>query len=109
MASSTQSSAPRPAKPAEGRWSPSSVVYWSRVLLGFATALLIYLLQLKGATLVLSVAVATYLASVLVVKFVFRYTDDQLKGRGRAVTLGGGSFIMIWLTVLVLLYTLAPY
>jgi hypothetical protein len=109
IASSSQVRSSTPVTIAEGRMNPSSVVYWLRVALGLGTALLIYLLQLKGTTPVVTVALTMYLASVLVVKFVLRYTDAHLKGRGRTVTLGAGSFIMIWLAVLVLLYTLAPY
>lgn len=47
-----------------------------------------------------------YLLSVLVVRHVFRFGEAELKGKHRDVTLGGGTYIVVWVMVSVLLNTL---
>jgi hypothetical protein len=50
---------------------------------------------------------AFYLLSVVVVRYVLHYGEAELKGKNRYITLGGGTFICVWVMVTVLLYTLA--
>jgi hypothetical protein len=85
---------------------PAAVVYWSRVLLGIVSALITYLLQLKGTIPVLTVALGVYAASMVV--FRLKYKDTKIAGGGPLFK-GAGSFVMIWLFLLVFLYTLRPY
>ena len=47
-----------------------------------------------------------YLISVAIVKFVLHYGEAELKGKNRYITLGGGTFIVVWIMVIVLLTTL---
>lgn len=47
-----------------------------------------------------------YLFSVLIVKNVFHYGETELKGKNRYITLGGGTYIVLWIMVAVLLNTL---
>lgn len=47
-----------------------------------------------------------YLFSVLIVKNVLHYGEPELKGKNRYITLGGGTFIVVWIMVVVLLNTL---
>lgn len=47
-----------------------------------------------------------YLASVMVVRHVLHFGEAELKGKNRAITLGGGTFIMVWIMIAVLLNTL---
>lgn len=88
---------------------PSTVVYWSRFFLAIAAALIVYFLRLKGSEAVVSVALVVYVFSVVLVKYALGYGEEQLKGRYRHVTLGAGTFIFVWLSALVLMYTIAPY
>jgi hypothetical protein len=48
-----------------------------------------------------------YLLSVVIVKYVFHYGEAELKGKHRYITLGGGTFIVVWIMVAVLINTLA--
>ena len=76
---------------------------------GFST----HLLQITYANwgdlafyLGIGVGVAFYLLSVLIVRDVFHYGEVELKGKNRYITLGGGSFVVLWIMVSVLLNTL---
>jgi membrane protein YdbS with pleckstrin-like domain len=93
---------------------PTSVVYWMRVCLGIVAALTEQFFHVNVATLGdyaqilgIGVAVVFYVLSLLIVRHVLRYDEVVLKGKNRDVTLGGGSFIMIWIMVTVLLNTLS--
>jgi hypothetical protein len=46
------------------------------------------------------------LLSILVVRHVLHYGEAELRGKSRDVTLGGGTFIVLWIMVTVLFYTL---
>jgi hypothetical protein len=52
------------------------------------------------------VGVAFYLFSVIVVQHVFHYGEAELRGKNRHITLGGGTFIFVWIMVSVLFYTI---
>lgn len=54
----------------------------------------------------ISLGVMFYLLSILLVRYVFHYGDAELRGKNRYLTLGGGTFIMVWIMVTVLFYTL---
>lgn len=47
-----------------------------------------------------------YLISIAVVRYVLRYDEVQLKGKNRYITLGGGTFIVLWIMLTVLLHTI---
>jgi len=53
----------------------------------------------------IGLAVGFYGLSVLIVRHGFHFGETQLKGKRRDVTLGGGTFIMVWVLVSVLLNT----
>jgi hypothetical protein len=59
-----------------------------------------------AAFLGIGVGVVFYLLSVLVVQHVFHYGEAELRGKNRYITLGGGTFIFVWIMVSVLCYTL---
>ena len=52
------------------------------------------------------VGVVFYLFSVILVQHVFHYGEAELRGKNRYITLGGGTFIFVWIMVTVLFYTL---
>lgn len=54
----------------------------------------------------IGVGVAFYLLSILIVRNILRYGERELKGKNRYITLGGGTFIVLWIMVSVLLNTL---
>ena len=99
------------------RMKPTSVVYWLRFLVaivaGFANNYL-HIGQSNPAigdpTLALLVGIGLglgfYVLSILIVRQVFRFGEAELKGKHRDVTLGGGTFIVVWVMVSVLLNTL---
>jgi hypothetical protein len=47
-----------------------------------------------------------YLLSILIVRNVLHYGESELKGKNKYITLGGGTFIVLWVMVSVLLNTL---
>ncbi len=57
----------------------------------------------------IGLGVVFYLISILVVRYGFHYGEAELKGKNRYITLGGGSFIVLWITVSVLLNTLGLF
>ena len=47
-----------------------------------------------------------YLLSILIVRKGFRFGEVELKGKHRDVSLGGGTFIVVWIMVSVVLNTM---
>ncbi len=94
------------------RFSPISVVYWSR--LGFAVlAGLVYTaLGLGqagvgvGTVYAIGLGVLLYAVSVLLVKYVLGYGSAQLSGPRKHVSLGMGSYIIWLIFTITLLNTL---
>ena len=54
----------------------------------------------------IALALGFYLLSILIVRHAFHMGETELKGKRRDVTLGGGTFIMVWVVVSVVLNTL---
>jgi hypothetical protein len=50
-----------------------------------------------------------YMISYGIVKGVFRFSEEELKGKYRRAILGLGTYIFIWALTWILLYTLKPY
>ncbi len=94
------------------RFSPVSVVYWSR--LGFAIlAGLVYTALGLGRTGVgvgtvyaIGLGILLYTLSVLLVKYVLGYGSAQLSGPRKHVSLGMGSYIIWLIFTITLLNTL---
>ena len=94
------------------RIKPSSVVYWSRFLLAICAAFAIRFLGINETTLGdlamvfgIGIGILFYILSVLLVRHVFRYGEADLKGKNKDVTLGGGTYVMVWIMITVLLNT----
>jgi uncharacterized membrane protein len=95
------------------RIKPNSVVYWMRVLIAIAAGFANHLLGITQASFGdaalytgIGLGVLFYLLSVLIVRYVLHYGEVELKGKNRDITLGGGTFIVLWIMVSVLLNTL---
>lgn len=102
----------QPQTQTQGRIKPASVVYWLRFFLaicaGFANQLLgISQANLGDLSLVagIGLGIAFYAMSILIVRHVLRYGEAELKGKNRYITLGGGTFIVVWVMVAVLMNT----
>jgi len=54
----------------------------------------------------ISLGILFYLSSVVLVRYVFHYGEAELRGKNRYITLGGGTFIVLWVMVTVLFYTI---
>ena len=92
---------------------PSSIVYWMRFFLAIAAGFTNYILGITNANfgdlafpLAIGVAVIFYVVSIFVVNNVLKYGIAELKGKNRNITLGGGTFMMAFVMVSVLLNTL---
>jgi hypothetical protein len=92
---------------------PTSVVYWMRFGLAIIAGLTTDILHVNVATfgdlasmVGIAVGVAFYVFSILVVQHVFGYGEAELRGKNRHITLGGGTFIFVWVMVTVLSYTI---
>jgi hypothetical protein len=55
----------------------------------------------------IGLGVCFYVLSILIVRFVFRYGEAELKGKHKDITIGGGTFIVVWIMILVLVNSLA--
>ena len=49
---------------------------------------------------------AVYLLSIFIVRNLLRFGELELKGKNKYITLGGGTFIVLWVMISVLLNTL---
>jgi len=87
---------------------PTTIVYWFRFGLAIFTGFLCYILQLKGSIGLILMAIV-YVISYGIVKGVFRFSEEELKGKYRRAILGLGTYIFIWALTWILLYTLKPY
>ena len=100
--------------PPKRRIKPTSIVYWLRVFLavvaGFANQYL-HVNQANFGDFAIFVGIALglviYMFSIFIVQRVLRYGEAELKGKNRHITLGGGTFIILWIVVSVLLNTLS--
>ena len=54
----------------------------------------------------IALGVLFYLFSIVLVRYVFHYGEAELRGKNRYITLGGGTFIVVWIMVTVLFHTL---
>jgi hypothetical protein len=55
--------------------------------------------------LAIGIAVVFYGLSIMIVRNILHYGDLELKGKNKYITLGGGTFMVIWVMVVVLLNT----
>jgi hypothetical protein len=92
---------------------PTSVVYWFRFLLAICAGLANHFLGITQASLGfpalivgIGLGIAFYVLSVFVVRDVLHYGEAELKGKNRYITLGGGTFIFVWIMVSVLVNTI---
>jgi hypothetical protein len=92
-------------------------VYWLRFFVAIASGFTNNLLHVGQSnpaigdpvlalTVGIGLALGFYILSILIVRYAFRFGEVQLKGKHRDVTLGGGTFIVVWVMVSVLLNTL---
>ena len=88
------------------------MVYWSRLFIAVATGTG-SVFALKGfvsgelATVVYTaLAILVYALTVVFYRSVLGYGEAELKSKNRAITLGIGTFIFVWLACLILTYTL---
>ena len=105
----TQTQTQQPQK----RAKPSTIVYWLRVVFGIVAGVTENLLHISQQTLGefaifvgIGLGIIIYLISALIVRNGLHFGEAELKGKNRYITLGGGSFIVLWIMVTVLLYTL---
>ncbi len=85
---------------------PTSVVYWLRFFLAIAAGFANYYLQIRDILLGAALGVLFYAISIALVQYILKYGEAELKGKQRYITLGGGTFVVVWIMVAVLLNTL---
>jgi len=95
------------------RIKPGSVVYWMRFAMALAAGFATHFLRINYLSwgdlafyMGIGVGVAFYLLSILIVRDVLKYGEVELKGKNRYITLGGGTFIVLWIMLSVLLNAL---
>jgi len=93
---------------------PASIVYWLRLLLAVAAGFANHYLGISEVNfgelafpLAVGIGIVFYLLSIIIVRNVLHYGEVELKGKNKYITLGGGTFIVLWVMVAVLLNTLA--
>ncbi len=95
------------------KMKPSSIVYWSRLALAILAGFTNHFLRIQQATygelaifVAVGVGILFFLVSVALVKYVYHYGEAELKGKNRYITLGAGTFIIVWIMTSVLFFTL---
>ena len=95
------------------RFKPTSIVYWMRVLLAVCAGFANQFLGITQANfgefapfIGIGLGIVIYALSVLIVHRVLHFGEAELKGKNRYITLGGGSFIVLWIVATVFLNTL---
>jgi len=78
---------------------PSAKVYWARVLLAIPAALISFLLQLSDWS-VLSFGIMMYLISYYIIRYGLNVDPKSVGGAPNLITIGLGSFFMVWIAVL---------
>ena len=99
--------------PTKGKIRPTSVVYWLRFFLAVGAGVANNYLHIGTATLGdfalfvgIGLGVVFYALSVMIVRYGLKYDETQLRGKNKYVTIGGGTFIVVWVMVSVALNTL---
>jgi hypothetical protein len=54
----------------------------------------------------IGLGIVIYALSIVVVQRVLHFGPAELKGKSRHITLGGGTFIILWIVVSIFLYTM---
>jgi len=94
---------------------PTSLVYWLRFLLAVTAGVSSSALRISATQPVwggtaeyvgIGIGVCFYALSILIVRYVFKFGEVELKGKHKDITLGGGTFIVVWIMVLVLVNSL---
>ena len=91
---------------------PSSMVYWSRFFIAIATgfgSVVVFGEAVTGelaSTIYPAVAILVYALTVVFYRYVLHYGEAELKTKNKAITLGIGTYIFVWLASLTLAYTL---
>ena len=92
---------------------PTSVVYWLRLLMAVAAGFANHFLGISeasygelGLPVGIGLGLLFYLVTVVIVRNLLHYGELELKGKNRYITVGGGTFIVVWVMVAVLLNTL---
>ncbi len=98
----------------QGRIKPPSLVFWLRFSLAVVAGFANHFLRIGEATLGefalfagIGEGLAFYMLSIFIVRYLLRYGEMELKGKNRYITLGGGTFVVVWIMVVVLLNTVA--
>jgi hypothetical protein len=90
---------------------PTSLVYWLRFLLALIAGVSSSALRISSTQPVwggtaqyvgIGIGACFYAVSILIVRYIFKFGEVELKGKHKDITLGGGTFIVVWVMVLVL-------
>jgi hypothetical protein len=103
----------QPQNQTQPKIKPSSIVYWLRfglaLVAGFTNDYLnIGVVNFGDLAIFVGIGFGLmfYLLSIFIVKNVLHYGEAELKGKNKYITLGGGTFVVVWIMVIVLLNTL---
>lgn len=83
---------------------PSSLVYWTRIGLGVLTAILCLGLQLLGIRGII-LGVLMYVVSYYLIRYGLGVEPKAVGGGNKLLTIGIGSYFLVWLFMWALLYT----
>ena len=92
---------------------PASVVYWLRVAMAVAAGSANHFLGITEAAygdlalaIGIGLGVVFFLLSIIIVRNLLGYGEAELKGKNKYITVGAGTFIVVWVMAAVLLNTL---
>ena len=90
---------------------PATLVYWLRFLFAIIAGVSSSALRISSTQPVwggtaqyvgIGIGACFYAVSILIVRYIFKFGEVELKGKHKDITLGGGTFIVVWVMVLVL-------
>ncbi len=86
---------------------PTSVIYYSRLTAGILMGIVSTALSGYDPSgyLQLSLAITAYLFTYYVLRFGFKIDPAKLRSKNQILTLGIGTFFLVWILVWILSYT----
>jgi hypothetical protein len=87
---------------------PTTIIYWSRFLLGIATALICYMLRLAWETSIYGffLGIDIFIITYFAFRYLFRERMNEIGETRRLLTIGIGAFFLSWIMFWGLFYSL---
>lgn len=86
------------------RGKPLELIYWAKLILAIAAAVVCGLLNLRGLSGI-ATGLIFYFAPCLLFQYLFTVRSDAVKSMRKIYTTGVGIYFLTWITAWLMLYT----